>query len=67
MLFTICVTCEHDLSPTIKIDNSNLKLDILYTGTFPNDNLDVALRSVFSTLGMNYRLSDNKKDVMIEK
>ncbi|TYP72865.1 FecR family protein [Aquimarina intermedia] len=51
----------------IKINNSNLKLDILYTGTFPNDNLDVALRSVFSTLGMNYRLSENKKDVMIEK
>ncbi|WP_378185079.1 FecR family protein [Aquimarina sp. W85] len=51
----------------ITIEKTNLDLTVSYTGTFPNNNLDVALRTVFSTLGMNYRLSENKKDVMVQK
>ncbi|AXT60468.1 FecR family protein [Aquimarina sp. AD10] len=52
----------------IKINqNHNLDLQYKYTGTFPNDNIKVALKTVFSTLGIKYSLSQDGKTVVLEK
>ncbi|MBQ4822678.1 FecR domain-containing protein [Aquimarina sp. MMG016] len=51
----------------IKVDTSNINTGVIYTGTFPNDNIEVALKTVFSTLGMDYSLSQDGKTVVLEK
>ncbi len=51
----------------IQIEQENLDLGYKYTGTFPNDNIDVALKTVFSTLGIDYSLSQDGKTVVLEK
>lgn len=51
----------------IQIKTSNTDLKTIYTGTFPNNDLEVALRTVFSTLGMDYNLSEDRKTVVLEK
>ncbi|MCK8522783.1 FecR family protein [Aquimarina sp. D1M17] len=51
----------------IQIKTSNTDLKTIYTGTFPNNDLEVALRTVFSTLGMDYNLSKDRKTVVLEK
>ncbi len=51
----------------IQIKNSNIDLKTIYTGTFPNNNKEVALRTVFSTLGMDYSISKDGKTVVLEK
>ncbi len=45
----------------LTINNKTLDLTIIYTGTFPNDNINVALKTVFSTLDVNYVLSNDGK------
>ncbi len=51
----------------IQVDTSDINLETIYTGTFPNDNIEVALKTVFSTLGIDYSLSQDGKTVIIEK
>ncbi len=51
----------------IKIVEKGLNLGYKYTGTFPNDNIEVALQTVFSTLGIEYSLSQDGKTVVLEK
>ncbi len=51
----------------IKIEQEGLNLGYKYTGTFPNDNIEVALKTVFSTLDIEYRLSEDGKTVVLEK
>lgn len=50
----------------IAIDTKNIDTDIIYTGTFPNNDIDVALKTVFSTLGLQYQLLQNGKTVVVE-
>jgi len=51
----------------ITINSSSVDLSIIYTGTFPNNNQEIALNTVFSTLGINYSLSNDGKTVVLEK
>ncbi len=51
----------------IQIKEEGLNLGYKYTGTFPNDNIQVALKTVFSTLGIEYSLSEDGKTVVLEK
>jgi len=51
----------------VKINKEGLNLDNKYTGTFPNNNKEVALTTVFSTLGIDYSLSQDGKTVVLEK
>lgn len=51
----------------ITVDTSHIDSEMIYTGTFPNDNIDVALKTVFSTLGIDYSLSQDGKTVVLEK
>ncbi|SHI66547.1 FecR family protein [Aquimarina spongiae] len=51
----------------IQINSSNIDLTTIYTGTFPNNNKEVALRTVFSTLGMDYTISEDGNTVVLEK
>ncbi len=50
----------------LKIITKNIDLQTKYTGSFPNNNKKVALTTVFSTLGMTYRLLDDGKTVVVE-
>ena len=50
----------------LKIKNKPLDNTIIYTGTFPNDNLDVALKTVFSTLDVTYTLSEDKRTLVLK-
>ncbi|WP_298547532.1 FecR domain-containing protein [uncultured Aquimarina sp.] len=50
----------------IVIDTKNIDTDIIYTGTFPNNDIKVALKTVFSTLGLQYQLLQNGKTVVVE-
>ncbi len=51
----------------IQVDTTDLDLETIYTGTFPNDNIEVALNTVFSTLGFEYSLLEDGKTVVLEK
>ncbi|GAA4274548.1 FecR family protein [Aquimarina gracilis] len=51
----------------IQIKEEGLNLGYKYTGTFPNDNIEVALKTVFSTLDIEYTLSQDGKTVVLEK
>lgn len=51
----------------VTIDTSAIDTEMIYTGTFPNNNIDVALKTVFSTLGIKYSLSQDGKTVVLEK
>ena len=51
----------------IQINSSNIDLTTIYTGTFPNNDKEVALRTVFSTLGMDYTISEDGNTVVLEK
>ena len=51
----------------LQIKMTDLDLETIYTGTFPNKNKEVALRTVFSTLGMEYSISEDGKTVVLEK
>ncbi len=51
----------------ITIDAKQLDSDLRYTGTFPNNALDIALKTVCSTLGMQYTISADGKTVVVEK
>ncbi|MBW1294533.1 FecR family protein [Aquimarina litoralis] len=48
----------------ITIDTKGIDTSIIYTGTFPNNDIDVALKTVFSTLGLQYQLQDDKTVVL---
>ncbi|WP_103070262.1 FecR family protein [Aquimarina sediminis] len=50
----------------IQIKTIDIDLETIYTGTFPNKNKEVALRTVFSTLGMEYSVSQDGKTVVLE-
>lgn len=49
----------------IRVDAKNIDTSIIYTGTFPNNDKDVALKTVFSTLGLQYQLSKDGKTVAV--
>ncbi len=51
----------------LEINTKDINLTIIYTGTFPNNNKEIALNTVFSTLGMKYRILPNGKTVVLEK
>ncbi|KAA1246469.1 FecR family protein [Aquimarina sp. RZ0] len=51
----------------ISIDTTNIDNNIIYTGTFPNNDINVALKTVFSTLDIQYQLLDNGKTVVLEE
>ncbi len=51
----------------LQIKSSSIDLETIYTGTFPNNNQEVALRTVFSTLGLSYSLSQDGKTIVLEK
>ncbi len=50
----------------ITINTKSIDTGIIYTGTFPNNNIDVALKTVFSTLGLQYQLLQDGKTVVVE-
>ncbi|GGX23256.1 FecR family protein [Aquimarina muelleri] len=51
----------------LQIKTVNIDLETIYTGTFPNNNKDIALKTVFNTLGIEYRISqDDGKTVILE-
>ncbi len=39
--------------------------ELIYSGSFPHNNLTIALQTVFSTLGLNYTLSPDKKTLVV--
>ncbi len=51
----------------LQIDAKGIDQSVIYTGTFPNDNIEVALTTVFSTLGIEYSLTKDGKTVVLEK
>lgn len=51
----------------LKIKITGINPETIYTGTFPNNNKEVALRTVFSTLSMEYSVSKDGKTVVLEK
>ncbi|GAA4276337.1 FecR family protein [Aquimarina mytili] len=51
----------------LKIKSPSIDLETMYTGTFPNNDQEVALKTVFSTLGITYSLSQDGKTVVLEK
>lgn len=50
----------------INIETKQLDTSIIYTGTFPNNDIDVALKTVFSTLGLQYQLLQDNKTVVLD-
>lgn len=50
----------------LQIKTIDIDLETVYTGTFPNNNKDIALKTVFSTLGMEYSISKDGKTVVLE-
>jgi ferric-dicitrate binding protein FerR (iron transport regulator) len=42
----------------VKFDSTGVNTNILYSGGFPNDNLDIALQSVFNALDIDYQYTD---------
>lgn len=44
----------------VEVDEGDVSLDRRYTGSIPIDNLDQACRKVFSTLGIQYRIQDDR-------
>lgn len=44
----------------IRFEGSNVNKDLLYSGTFPHDDLDLALRVVFSSLELSYELKNEE-------
>ncbi len=51
----------------IQINTTNINTNTIYTGTFPNNDIEVALKTVFSTLGIEYSLTPDGKTVVLEK
>ena len=54
---------QYDL--TIK-NTKVLDKKAIFTGSFPNDNLEVALKTVFSTLDIQYNISNDKKTILLK-
>ncbi len=50
---------------TVKTDT--IDLDQLFTGSFRYDNLDLALRTICLTMGLEYTFSNNKQSVTLTK
>ncbi|MHA7058022.1 FecR family protein [Aquimarina sp. M1] len=50
----------------ININAKGIDTGIIYTGTFPNNDIEVALKTVFSTLGLQYELLQDRKTVVVE-
>ncbi|AXT55991.1 FecR family protein [Aquimarina sp. MMG015] len=51
----------------ISIDTNGIDTKTIYTGTFPNNDIEVALKTVFSTLGLQYKLLQDQKTVVLDK
>ncbi|SEL85616.1 FecR family protein [Aquimarina amphilecti] len=51
----------------ITINSNGIDIETIYTGTFPNDNIEVALKTVFSTLGLQYKLLQDQKTVVLDR
>ena len=50
----------------IKVKRVGVDTNLIYTGTFPNDDLKVALKTVFSSLNMQYTLLEDGKTVVLK-
>lgn len=50
----------------IKIKIEGIDTNLVYTGTFPNDDLKVALKTVFSSLNMEYKLLEDGETVVLK-
>lgn len=50
----------------LTIERNNIDTNVIYTGTFPNNDKNVALSTVFSTLGFSYQLTEDEKTVVVE-
>ncbi|GAA4106563.1 FecR domain-containing protein [Aquimarina addita] len=50
----------------VHINSKKINTKLRYTGTFPNNDLELALKTVFSTLGIQYELSQDGKIVVLE-
>ncbi|MBP2832340.1 FecR family protein [Aquimarina sp. U1-2] len=62
------VFAELEEQYNIIIVDDNVKLNKhTFTGTFPNNNLQVALRTVCNTLGIEYTISQDRKTVVLKK
>ncbi len=48
------------------IAEKNVNQKEMYTGSFPHDNLTIALQTVFSTLGLKYTLSADNKTLVVD-
>ncbi|RZS93256.1 FecR family protein [Aquimarina brevivitae] len=51
----------------ITVNTTAVNINKTYTGTFPNTDKEVALNTVFSTLGVAYSISEDGKTVILEK
>lgn len=56
---------EEQYNLTIK--NNPLDNNIIFTGTFPNNNLEIALKTVFKSLNLSYEVSKDKRTVIVIK
>lgn len=43
----------------VKVNSNSIDTSIIFTGSFDNKNLDIALASVFKTVNLNYQLQNN--------
>ena len=50
----------------IKVKTAGIDTNLIYTGTFPNDDLKVALKTVFSSFNMQYTLLEDGKTVVLK-
>ncbi|WP_299314877.1 FecR domain-containing protein [uncultured Aquimarina sp.] len=57
---------EDQYNISINIKNPDININTIYTGTFPNNDMNIALKTVFSTLGLQYQLLQNGKTVVVE-
>ena len=52
---------------TLTVKTENLEMEQLFTGSFSYDNLDLALRTICLTMGLEYTLSEDNTTVLISR
>lgn len=58
---------ENQYNITIEYKDQDIISITKYTGTFPNDNLNIALKTVFTTLDFQYHLNQKERKVVLKK
>lgn len=51
-LYYVIQTLENEFQ--VQFESENINTELLYTGAFPNDNLEIALQTVFNPLDISY-------------